>query len=260
MRIEEARTAFMIYIPQARLVKIRRRRPGVISVEVWVDQGSLEREFDEIVAMVQEVATERLPMTVLVDHVEVRSVKETREDGDMSVSKEMPKYKCHKEVWALKIAKIEARAADGDATSVAEQGGATITPADEGYAPFEVNREYMEKHKPQVGGYYVVYKDGYKSFSPAEAFEDGYTLLGQGEGYPEDWRHVTLHVSPDLKTIHNDGDHALWSELKMADPLRNLCVRWAQWFAHKFPEEIGTIYDETCKAIGFDPRQQESGK
>ena len=36
---------------------------------------------------------------------------------------------------------------------------------------------YMHKHKPEVGGYYVVYEDGYKSFSPAGAFESGYTLL-----------------------------------------------------------------------------------
>jgi len=49
-----------------------------------------------------------------------------------------------------------------------------ITPADEGFAPFRVDHEYMHKHKPQVGGYYVVYKDGYKSFWLAEAFEDGY--------------------------------------------------------------------------------------
>ena len=30
---------------------------------------------------------------------------------------------------------------------------------------------------PEVGGYYVVYEDGYKSFSPAGAFESGYTPL-----------------------------------------------------------------------------------
>ncbi len=29
--------------------------------------------------------------------------------------------------------------------------------------------------KTEVGGYYVVYEDGYKSFSPAGAFESGYT-------------------------------------------------------------------------------------
>jgi len=35
----------------------------------------------------------------------------------------------------------------------------------------------MYKHKPEVGGYYVVYADGYKSFSPAQAFEEGYTRV-----------------------------------------------------------------------------------
>ena len=56
-------------------------------------------------------------------------------------------------------------------------GSAIITPEEEGYAPFKVNHEYVRKHNPQVGGYYVVYKDGYKSWSPAEVFEKGYTKL-----------------------------------------------------------------------------------
>ena len=34
--------------------------------------------------------------------------------------------------------------------------------------------EYMTKHAPQVGGYYVLYEDGYASFSPAQPFEAGY--------------------------------------------------------------------------------------
>ena len=33
------------------------------------------------------------------------------------------------------------------------------------------------KHDPQAGGYYVVYADGYQSFSPAQAFEEGYTRI-----------------------------------------------------------------------------------
>jgi hypothetical protein len=91
---------------------------------------------------------------------------------------EMPRYRCHKEVWALQIAAIEF---DLDRKEPNEEGeeGATITPAEKGYAPFRVSAEYVRKHKPQVGGYYVVYKDGYKSFSPADAFEEGYTRLDQ---------------------------------------------------------------------------------
>lgn len=79
---------------------------------------------------------------------------------------EMPKYESHKKVHALKIAEIDAT-----------EGGAFITPEEEGYAQFRVSDEYLLKHKPKVGGYYVVYADGYKSWSPAEAFEEGYTLI-----------------------------------------------------------------------------------
>lgn len=83
------------------------------------------------------------------------------------VSRELPCYKSHKEVHALKIAGIV----------TATDGSAVITPADERYGAFKVDAAYMTKHQPTTGGYYVVYKDGYKSFSPAEAFEDGYTLV-----------------------------------------------------------------------------------
>ena len=36
---------------------------------------------------------------------------------------------------------------------------------------------WLDKHNPAVGGYYVVYKDGYESFSPAQAFEEGYARI-----------------------------------------------------------------------------------
>ena len=35
----------------------------------------------------------------------------------------------------------------------------------------------MDRHKPKAGGYYVVYDDGYKSYSPAKAFEEGYVRI-----------------------------------------------------------------------------------
>jgi hypothetical protein len=40
-----------------------------------------------------------------------------------------------------------------------------------------VNDYYMHQHRPQTGGYYVVYEDGYESFSPAKAFEKGYVEI-----------------------------------------------------------------------------------
>ena len=79
-----------------------------------------------------------------------------------AAQREMPRYQCHKKVHALKIADVT---------------GCTITPADEGYAPFEVDPAMYSRYTPVTGDYYVVYDDGYKSFSPAKAFEEGYTRL-----------------------------------------------------------------------------------
>lgn len=85
-----------------------------------------------------------------------------------AASAEMPRYQCHKKVWALKIKALDVNT---------EWNGARITPEESGYASFHVDSDYLQRHKPQVGGYYVVYDDGYKSFSPAKAFEEGYTKL-----------------------------------------------------------------------------------
>lgn len=85
----------------------------------------------------------------------------------MTACAEMPKYRSHKTVWALKIMSIT-READGSAM---------IKPADAGYDGFKVDAAYVAKHDPKEGGYYVVYSDGYKSWSPADAFEDGYTRV-----------------------------------------------------------------------------------
>ena len=80
----------------------------------------------------------------------------------------MPKYLCHKEVGALKIKAIIINS---------QNGCGILTPEEDGHAPFDVSAEYMAKHEPAVGGYYVLYEDGYKSFSPASAFEAGYSLM-----------------------------------------------------------------------------------
>lgn len=93
------------------------------------------------------------------------------------MEKTMPRYKCHKEVHALKIAGIELDSVKAKAEGRETDGSAIITPVDKGYTPFRVAHAYVGKHNPEVGGYYVEYDDGYTSFSPAKAFEEGYTLM-----------------------------------------------------------------------------------
>ncbi len=88
----------------------------------------------------------------------------------------LPLYLCHKKVRATKIIKLEPAAGDRPAGPNDEtDGGAIITPAEVGFGRIRVDRDYVKKHSPTVGGYYVIYEDGYKSFSPAKAFEEGYT-------------------------------------------------------------------------------------
>ncbi len=86
---------------------------------------------------------------------------------------EMPKYRCHKEVWALKIKEIRPSRPE-----VVHPGGSyELTPEDSRFSDIKVPTAFVHKHSPEVGGYYVVYADGYASYSPAKAFEEGYTLI-----------------------------------------------------------------------------------
>ena len=90
-----------------------------------------------------------------------------------SPSVEMPRYRSHKEVHALKIHAVTDPTAPGN-----ESDGSRLLHFEEaGYGALCVNHAYVRKHNPQAGGYYVVYDDGYPSWSPAKAFEDGYTRI-----------------------------------------------------------------------------------
>ena len=81
--------------------------------------------------------------------------------------RELPRYQCHKVVHAIKIGKVEI---NFDKT-------ATLFPEEKGWEPFTVSDEYVARHHPEAGSYYVVYDDGYESLSPAKAFEDGYSRI-----------------------------------------------------------------------------------
>lgn len=125
----------------------------------------------------------------------------------MNASIELPRYKSHKTVWALAIAAIHALPnPDQSGNSVAASYGATIVPADERYAPFDVSAEYVMKHNPEPGGYFVRYADGYASYSPAEPFESGYTLIDTG---PSSAPSTSAGAKQDVGlTIKNEGQDA----------------------------------------------------
>lgn len=88
---------------------------------------------------------------------------------------EMPLYTCHKQVRALKIASVEIVGTD---TTTDENEIALITFDDSAFPPKRTS--LYRKPKPEAGWYWVIYnygtKDEYFSFSPAKAFEEGYSL------------------------------------------------------------------------------------
>lgn len=84
--------------------------------------------------------------------------------GDAMIS-QLPEWKCHKVVRAAKITKADY----GHFQIQVEVDGNTVT--------VEPGSTYFAQHKPHEGGYVVAYKDGYLSYSPAVAFEEGYTKI-----------------------------------------------------------------------------------
>lgn len=78
------------------------------------------------------------------------------------MSRELPQFKSHKIVRAAKIERI-----DPVKYKLFVEGDCVVY----------LDKPYFDKHKPEVGGYLVRYNDSYESFSPAKAFEEGYTAI-----------------------------------------------------------------------------------
>lgn len=95
-------------------------------------------------------------------------------EKSMNASAEMPRYKSHKEVHALKIKEVVMAPTS---LSKDREIRTQLTFADDGYAPLDVEPSLFARYTPVPGDYYVVYEGGYVSISPAKAFEEGYTRI-----------------------------------------------------------------------------------
>lgn len=80
----------------------------------------------------------------------------------MSDVAEMPRYKSHKTVQALEI-------------DAADRITCRVSFVDPGYLARDLPAEMWARYQPVHGDFYVVYADGYRSFSPRKAFLEGYT-------------------------------------------------------------------------------------
>ena len=104
----------------------------------------------------------------------------------------MKHFKCHKEVDAFKISKITAQALGTEAgepvpaemVAVPYESGIAYEPAAQKTEyllesvegdRLAVSEDFYVNHGVHTGGYFVRYANGHESFSPADAFESGYT-------------------------------------------------------------------------------------
>ena len=95
---------------------------------------------------------------------------------------DLPQYQCHKRVRAAKIRSVEYEAMEGGVPDPRPAAGVLVFdgPPEAFELRWKFSGEWGMKHTPKVGGYLVIYDDGYASFSPAEAFDTGYTLIPTG--------------------------------------------------------------------------------
>lgn len=106
----------------------------------------------------------------------------------------MRRYRCHKEVAAMQIAAIKPSETNRSVIEAFDDPlGSTLVFVDG--SDVAVSHKWIERHKPEVGGYFVQYADGgYTSYSPKEAFESGYTDL-------EELTEYRVHLIGDRKPL-----------------------------------------------------------
>lgn len=104
-------------------------------------------------------------------------------------------YDCHKTVWAAQITGISPADSLGQTLLLHGSGPEGATP---------VNNEWMQRHKPKVGGYYVIYTDGYTSYSPQEAFETGYTLKPESVFLEAKYVEFDPHTYAGIRLLQGD--------------------------------------------------------
>lgn len=80
---------------------------------------------------------------------------------------EMPLYASHKRVRALEIKSC---------TEIPGSIARDLVFADETFSPTARPGSLFARYVPVPGDFYVVYEDGYESFSPRKAFLEGYRL------------------------------------------------------------------------------------
>lgn len=92
---------------------------------------------------------------------------------------ELPEYKSHKIIRSAKIVAINPEMFDGQNTQI--HPGALEVLVDSITYCITPSSTFWNRCAPIIGGYYVVYEDGFDSYSPEKAFMNGYTRINEGD-------------------------------------------------------------------------------
>ena len=147
---------------------------------------------------------------------------------------EMPKYACHKQVHALKIKEIVSNPNNSIDIFFEEEGFASVNMEE---------ADHQKKPDAEAGWYFVVYRDGYTSFSPGSEFEDGYNLAVETTEEPED----IPNFLGDLVT----GNLVPFDETLAKDPVMMMVANEAEWESQLF--EIREAIDAVIQARNLAP-------
>lgn len=148
---------------------------------------------------------------------------------------EIPRYQCHKQVQALKIKLV-----------IENPRGFELHFEDERYCPIQMSAAWASLHvgtgkdpSSLAGGYVVWYEDGYTSWSPAEAFEQGYSLIEAG---PKDTG--TRKAAKKLAAQLNGSEYPLRVSNELAEQAKSAGLVIVYGASDDLMEFQGAIGDE----------------
>jgi len=98
--------------------------------------------------------------------------------AQMEAAREMPRYKSHKQVWALEILQVI------DQRGGEREGCVTLTFLGWPSRILPAGHDLLKRYQPKDGDFLVVYNKGtpdeYESFSPRKQFLEGYVMIDDG--------------------------------------------------------------------------------
>ncbi len=168
--------------------------------------------------------------------------------------REMPRYKCLNVVHALKISHIKHRYQDK------QYMGATLRFEGEGFDSIDTPPSFGLGHDLHVGGYYVVYWPGYKTYLPAEDFKEGYTrIFGHCIDVSRHPPSVAHAIAAGVHPIKVFRDHKGWTQRGLA--MKSCCAQNTIWSAEtRIRKPYTRTLQKIAKALDVEVRDlQETG-